>query len=251
MKKLLFIALLLLSGISLYGQDVLEIIEKADAIFTGEKLYSLSRLTIVRGKKTLPIQIMDSYSMTIKDRMHTLSVYREPGRMKGTAYLMIEDDLWVRFSSTGRIRKLSSSAKKNSAGGSDFSYSDMGEGNRGIGDRYSAELLGSQDVEGADCWVVELIPLPDTDEPYDKLTAFVSKEEYQYLKIDYYEAGANIKSLFLWDFRPVGDIIYPFKVEMRSNAKDSKTLIETLEMEFNSPKVESRLFSTAYLETIR
>jgi hypothetical protein len=38
---------------------------------------------------------------------------------------------------------------------------------------------------------------------------------------------------------------------MRSLAKDSVSVIETQYMEFDSPKVEDRFFTSAYLESIR
>lgn len=38
----------------------------------------------------------------------------------------------VRFGSTGRVRKLTSSARRDSAGGTDFSCADMGEGSDGV-----------------------------------------------------------------------------------------------------------------------
>lgn len=252
MKKKLILGLLLTALLAnLQGQTAREIVDGADEAFTGSRLYSTSTLTIHRAGRTLPPQTMESYGMEIDGDYHSLTVYREPARMKGTAYLMIEDDLWVRFSSTGRIRKLSSSAKKNSAGGSDLSYADMGEGNQGIGEKYDVTLIGEETVAGLSCHVVEFLPRPGEDLPYEKVVAFISKAELRYLKLDYYEAGANIKTMFLQDYRQVGDHDYPFLVEMKSNTQDSRTVIETTLIEFDSPRVQRRLFSTAYLETIR
>jgi len=228
-----------------------QIIERADEAFTGSRLYSTSTLTIYRSGKTLPPQTMESYGMEINGDYHSLTVYRAPARMKGTAYLMIEDDLWVRFSSTGRIRKLSSSAKKNSAGGSDFSYADMGEGNQGIADKYEVALTGEDAVAGTRCHVIDLTPKPGEDLPYEKVTAYISTDDLRYLKLDYFEAGANIKSMILEDYRQAGDHYYPYLVEMRSNTRDSRTVVETTLIEFDSSRVQQRLFSTAYLETIR
>lgn len=245
------IALLTVIVVTATAQSADQIISRADETFTEERVYSTSTLTIYHGDRARPEQTMDSYAMDIDGQYHTLSVYREPARMRGTAYLMIEDDLWVRFGSTGRIRKLSSSAKKNSAGGSDFSYTDMGEGNQGIADRYNARLTGSADVDGRSCYVVELTAKPGEDAPYERIVAYISESDYLYRQIDYYDAGANIKSMYLTDYREVDGRNYPFVAEMRSNTSNSRTVIETTELEFDSPRVEPRLFSTAYLETIR
>src|SRR6056297_1521983 len=223
----------LVTGIAT-AQSAEEIVKRADEAFTGSRIYSESTLTIHRSDRTLPVQEMESYGMEIGGDYHSLSVYRAPARMKGTAYLMIEDDLWVRFSSTGRIRKLSSSAKKNAAGGSDFSYADMGEGNQGIGEKYVASLVGREEVDESMCFVVELTPKSGRDAPYEKVLAYVEKEKYRYLKVEYFEAGANIKTMYLRDYRTVDGRDYPYIVEMRSNTKDSRTVVETTKIEFDS-----------------
>ena len=249
MRKFTILGLLLLASLC-YGQSAGEIIARADEKFTGDRIWSYSTLTIVRGGKTLPLQEMESFSQDRGEDYRSLTVYRAPARMKGTAYLMIDDDLWVRFSSTGRIRKLSSSARKNAAGGSDFSYADMGEGDDGIGEKYDLALGGTEEAEGETCYVVEMTPKPGEDSPYEKVTAYVSVDSYRYLKMVYFEAGAPIKEMILTDYRAVGDKEYPFHVEMRSLTKDSVTVMETTEMEFGSSRVEERFFSTAYLQSI-
>lgn len=252
MKRFILMCMLaVLVSMNAAAQSAEEIVKKADEAFTGNRVYSESTLTIHRSGRTLPVQEMESYGMEIGDDYHSLSIYRAPARMKGTAYLMIGDDLWVRFSSTGRIRKLSSSAKKNAAGGSDFSYADMGEGDQGIGEKYVASMAGEEKVDGSLCFVVELKPKPGRDAPYEKVLAYVERETFRYLKVEYFDAGANIKTMYLSDYRNVDGRDYPYIVKMRSNTKDSRTVVETTKIEFDSSRVNRRLFSTTYLESIR
>ena len=124
-------ALVLLSLQALNAQDARSIIDKADEAFEMDAVYSRSVLTVYKNGKAQAPQVMEGYALDAADgTARSLSVFREPRRVEGTAYLMLGDDMWVRFASTGRVRKLSSSARKNSAAGSDFSYADMGEGGR-------------------------------------------------------------------------------------------------------------------------
>lgn len=251
MKKLLYVILTVsvLTGIT--AQSAKDILNDADAMFKSAAIYTESTMTVIKNDKAKPIQGMTSYSMEFGGKFHSLTVYDSPARMKGTAYLMIEDDLWVRFSSTGRIRKLSSSAKKNSAGGSDFSYADMGDGNSGIAEKYDAILKGKEEVEGVVCHVIELTPKKRKDSPYDRLMAYIAVENRRYIKVDHFESGANIKTMFMRDYRDVGSLSYPFVVEMKSNTKNSRTLIESSVVELNSSKVQKRFFTQGYLESIR
>lgn len=249
-KKLLFI-LLALPLLSLQGQTAEEIITKADAPFKNESMYSVSETQITKNGRLMPIQGVESYTLNKDGISMSLSVYKTPKKMKGTAHLMIGDDLWVRFASTGRIRKLSSSAKKNSAGGSDFSYVDMGDGGNGIADNYSVRLVGEEEIREKNCWKLELLPMPHNDSGYEKLNVYVHKEDYSYIQVDYFEDGANIKTMYLQDYRLVKDILYPYSVIMENHTRDSQTEIVTLELELNSPRVTESLFTQNYLKRIR
>ncbi len=234
------------------AEDALDIVRKADAPFIGSKIYSISEMTVYRSGKARPTMEVESFTMDKNDKDHSLTIYKKPARMKGTAYLMIGDDLWVKFASTGRTRKLSSSAKKNSAGGTDFSYNDMGESSKGMSAKYNVTMENrNARFDGEKCYEISFSPKPGSEGTYEKLVAYISKENYHYLKIDYFEAGANIKTLTFSDYRTVGGRDYPFQYVMESHTKPSKTEVVTSKVEFNSLKVQERYFNTSYLEKIK
>ncbi|MQY76474.1 MAG: outer membrane lipoprotein-sorting protein, partial [Spirochaeta sp.] len=192
------------------AEEALEIVKKADGNLIGNKIYSISEMTVYRSGKARPTMEVEGFSMAKNGEDYSLSIYRKPAKMKGTAYLMIGDDLWVKFASTGRTRKLSSSAKKNSAGGTDFSYADMGESSQGISAKYNVRMENSKaTVAGDKCYEISFHPQEGTEGVYEKLVAYIAKESYRYLRIDYYEAGAVIKSLTLSDYRQVAGRDYP------------------------------------------
>ncbi len=234
----------------LSAQSAQEIVDAADAAFGGEKVYSTSSITVYKSGEAQPVQDIESYTMTKNGKSYSLSIYSAPRRMKGTANLMIEDDLWVRFSSTGRTRKMSSSAKKNSAGGSDFSYADMGDGGEGLAEKYTPAIVGEEKVEGETCFKIELIA-KGSDAPYEKMVVFITKETSRYIKIDYFENDANIKSMTFYDYRNINGTDYPFRYVMENHTKPSVTEVVVEVFEINSSKVKDRLFTTGYLESIR
>lgn len=252
MKKniVLSICLSCISMMGLGAESAQEIVDRADQAFQGERVYSTSSMTVYKSGEAQPVQEMESYSMEKNGKTYSLSIYLAPRRMKGTANLMIEDDLWVRFSSTGRIRKLSSSAKKNSAGGSDFSYADMGDGGGGLAEKFTPVLTGEDPVEGEPCYVIEL-KASDSDAPYEKMIVYITKDNYRYKKIDYFESGANIKSMTFSDYRTIDGKDYPFGYVMESHTKPSRTEVIVDIFEVNSPRVQDRYFTSGYLESIR
>lgn len=250
MKKNLCLFLVLMP-LAVYGQTAQEIVDSADSAFTGDRIFSSFTMIIYNGDEAQPAQAVESYSMELNGRSQSLTVYRAPRRMRGTAYLMIDDELWIRFASTGRIRRMSSSARTNSAGGSDFSYADMGEGNRGVSYDYSPDLDGEDRIDGEDCYRIELLPRRDSGAVYERLVAFISKDTHRYLQIDYFEDGANIKSMFLSEYRESAGVFYPHLIVMESHVRPSRTVIRTEEFIINSDRVSERMFSTSYLESIR
>lgn len=252
MKKII-IGILLLTVFTLnflIAQTAQEIVDRADASFKVERVYSTSSMTVYKSGEAQPVQEIESYTMEKDGKSYSLSIYTAPRRMKGTANLMIEDDLWVRFGSTGRTRKLSSSAKKNSAGGSDFSYADMGDSGQGLSEKYTPRLAGEETIEGEGCYKVELIA-DTSDAPYEKMIVYITKDTYRYIKIEYFESNANIKSMTFYDYKTVSGVDYPFRYVMESHVKPSRTEVEVDRFEVDSSRVRDRYFTTGYLKTIR
>ncbi len=251
MKKLLTICMLVLAVSVLTAEDAESILRQADAIFTFTNMYQKSSMVIYSGSQAQPEQVMESYYLKEDGKSHSLMVFLQPSRVRGTAYLTIGDDLWVRFASTGRTRKLSSSARQNSASGSDFSYDDMGEGSDGYAADYQAASVEHAVIKGEACYRITLTPNDPAGSAYDKAVCFITEDTYHYVRIELYSSGAHIKTMTLEDYRQVSGSYYPFTISMASEIRDSKTVITTTEFEYDSPKVQKRLFSKSYLESLR
>lgn len=248
---ILILAAVLCNSI-LTAESARAIVDKADEPFRGTRIYSLSEMTVYRSGEARPTLEIEGYSMREEGKELSLSLYLGPARMKGTAYLMIENDLWVRFASTGRIRKLSSSAKKNSAGGTDFSYYDMADSGQGFGEDYTLKLESENEkIQGQRCYQIALVPEPGSDIPYEKVVCIITREDYRYLELEYYEDGAHIKTLSFSDYRNVNGRNYPFRYEMVSHTQPSRTEVIVKTVEFDSPKVELSMFCVPYLRKIR
>ncbi len=251
MRKFMILALFLsLIAFTVAAEDAKTILDRADSIFTAENIYQESSMVIYTKGEAGIEQIMKSYYLEDRGKSLSLAVFTAPKRIAGTAYLTIGEDLWVRFASTGRTRKLSSSAKQNSASGSDFSYADMGEGNNGFAAEYEASSITEASIEGKNCYKITLIPSSE-DPAYDSAICYITKDTYEYLRIEMYKNGAHIKTMVLDDYRDINGKLYPHTITMYSELKDSKTVIITNMIEFDSKKVQKRYFSKSYLESLK
>jgi outer membrane lipoprotein-sorting protein len=246
------IVLLFLSFSIFCDVDIEAIVKKADSALESEKVYSISEMTVFKSGSPRPTMKVEGYSMIEDGKSYSLTVYRAPAKMKGTAYLMIENDIWVKFGNTGRIRKLSSSAKKNSAGGTDFSYNDMNQNDTGLSKNYTITLLNENEtVDGTRCYKVQFTAVPDSDATYEQLIAYITHKDERYIKIEYYENDANIKTLTLEDWKEINGRVYPFLIKMKSNTRDSYTEYKIVSIEFQSPRVKKQMFTQTYLERIK
>ncbi|MBI9101543.1 MAG: outer membrane lipoprotein-sorting protein [Spirochaetales bacterium] len=249
LKILVLVFFLLFGWAGLMAESAEELLRAADDIFDIDQMYQKSTMTVVRNGRPQPVQTMESYMLNEGDEAKSLTVFLAPARVKGTAYLTMGDDLWVRFGSTGRVRKLSSSAKKNAAAGSDFSYTDMGEGNKGYTDDYTSRMDGSLVIEGDDCHRIILIP--HDDDGYEKVVAYIQKDNLRYRRLELWEDGAHIKTMSLEDYREQDGLVYPYVIRMVSRTRDSETIVETSVLEVNSLRVDAGMFTQSYLRNIR
>ncbi|MDA3958991.1 outer membrane lipoprotein-sorting protein [Oceanispirochaeta sp.] len=243
---------LLSATLTVCAQDAQDLINQADKAFELDAIYSRSTLQVIKSGREQALQVMEGFELDDSDGIsRSLSIFLAPPRVAGTAYLMLGDDLWVRFASTGRIRKLSSSAKKNSAAGSDFSYADMGEGSNSFTGQYSPSYDGTEKVDGQDCHRLILTPRPGVSSAYEKLIVWITLEKQLYRRIEYHDDGSPIKYLDFDDYREVGGVYYPYLMTMTSLTKKSISVVTTKIIEFDSSRVEEYFFTTSYLENIR
>ncbi|MBN2439917.1 MAG: outer membrane lipoprotein-sorting protein [Spirochaetales bacterium] len=252
-RKILYISLFICINFYLFSEvDIEAVVKRADALLESVSTYSTSEMTVYKAGVPQPTMEMEDYSLIEDGTTYSLSIYRAPAKMKGTAYLIIGNDIWVKFGNTGRIRKLSSSAKKNSAGGTDFSYNDMSNNNTGLSKQYSITLLDEKiSVDGTDCYKAELVKRPDSDGAYEKLIIYITRDKEHYVKIEYVEDNAIIKTLTFTDWKTTGERSYPFIIKMESHTKDSYTEYKILSIEFESPRVKKNLFTQTYLKQIK
>ncbi len=231
------------------AMDVDEIIDSAERAFTQTSVYSENEMISYTGDRERRSFALESYTLIADGVTRSLTVFNEPDRMRGTAYLSVGEDVWVRFGSTGRVRKLTSAGRSNSAGGTDFSYADMGEGSGGISAGYSLNLLDDRfRYNTVPCYQIELTPSTESPSGYDKLVAYISHDDFRYLAVEYFENEAHSKTLTLSDYRTVAGIEYPFLVTMRNLARSTHTEIITRHIVFDSDRIEESMFRPEYLE---
>lgn len=240
MKKFTLFILFLFSGSLLWAQNLTgpEILDKMMDVMNPEFAHAKMKQTILTT--TGQTRTLEYESFSGQSGKNVIMRYLEPARVRGNAMMMTDfsDNIWMYNKRTNRVRKLASHARKQKFEGSDFTYEDMGSGDKWKDD-YETHLKGAGKTEGTDCYVLEMTAKSD-DETYQKLICFVGQEDFCPRRIDYYENPAILlKSLILSDIQIIQDIPTPMKMTMKNHLESSETTMEYTDVNYDVDYPES------------
>lgn len=177
-----------------------------------------------------------------------LVIFSTPPDLKDVGFLVhartfSDRDLWAYFPEYKRIRRIPTSSQDDSFFGSDFSYDDFG-GPPNLDD-YAFKILGEEILDGKPCFVVEVTP--KIRRKYTRYVAWVAKDLWIHLKIEYYREKELYRDGTFTDVRIVDDIPTPFRMlmENRKTAHRTELTIDTIQYH---TRFEDDLFTQRSLE---
>jgi hypothetical protein len=206
---------------------------------------------------------MDLYSSSGDMRSRSLNNYRqegdvdrslmqftEPADIRGTAFLLLDDqnnnqeDMYLYLPALGAVRKISGSQKNGSFVGSDLTYNDISIfSGANFTDNYQAEITAEKEE------IIELhleIIDPDIDYSYGRM--WVRKDLWLAEKIEYYDQYEElIKVINLSNFDEIDGNRLARRIEVENVQKGSRTVLKMLEVEFD-PELDPNIFTTRYLQ---
>lgn len=198
------------------------------------------------GKRT---RTLTEYSKKADPEAYkVLVVFKSPPDLKNVGFLIhahtfAERDLWAYFPEYKRVRRIATTSQDDSFFGSDFSYDDFG-GPPNLDD-YSFKILRDEVVDGKQSYVVEVTP--KVRRKYTRYVAWVAKDLWVHLKIDYYQDKELYRTGAFTDIRTIEGIPTPFRLEMENKKTSHRTEL-TLESVQYHTKFTDDLFSQRSLE---
>src|SRR3990170_1128341 len=177
-----------------------------------------------------------------------LVVFKSPPDLKNVGFLIhahtfSDRDLWAYFPENKRVRRIATNSQDDSFFGSDLSYDDFG-GPPNLDD-YHFSLLKEEAIDGKPCYVVEVTP--KIHRKYTKYRAWVAKDLWLQLKIEYYQDDSIYRSGLFQDVRVIDGIPTPFKIEMENRKTKHRTEL-TLERVHYHTHFPDDLFTQRSLE---
>jgi outer membrane lipoprotein-sorting protein len=248
--SLIIISSILLSALSAYAIGGREVYEKVHEV-RSKSLDRKTEATMVLfdrggGKRT---RSLTEYSKTATPEAYkVLVVFNSPPDLKNVGFLIhahtfSDRDLWAYFPEYKRVRRIATSSQDDSFFGSDFSYDDFG-GPPNLDD-YKFSIEKEEAVDGKPCYVVEVTP--KIHRKYTKYVAWVAKDLWIHLKIDYYQDKDIYRSGVFRDVRIIDGIPTPFQIDMENRKTNHRTELTIHSIKYHTQFTDD-LFSQRSLE---
>jgi outer membrane lipoprotein-sorting protein len=230
MKKLLvMIIICIFCGYYLSALTADEIIRKVDQNETFKTAKSTGSIIIVDRFGERKSDFIAYSEGQVNSLIEFTSVEEE-----GQKVLRVKDKMYLYFPDAEEVILLQGSALKEGLLGSDISYEDMA-GDKDTLKNYTAELLGSEDVDGASCYKVSLNSKPKKKVAYASYIVWVDKTTFAIRKAEYFSlSGKKIKEMAAFDFKEIAGKSVATKMIMKDLLKkNSQTEMILIDIEVN------------------
>ena len=242
----LILALSKLPG-SVHAQSAAEILERSEEMMRGDSQYAEMTMRIERPRYNREV----SMRSWLKGRDYSLILITAPARDNGTVFLMRENDIWNYDPRIDRTTRLPSSMMAQSWMGSDFTNDDLVR-DSDIVDDFEHQIQRTEEYNGYEAYVIELIPKPDTPIVWGKVLIWVSKDDYIQLRIENYDQREQlVNTMELSEIKQFGRRKVPTRIVVKPADKDNERTILTYEkIEFDID-VDESFFSRANMQRVR
>ncbi len=167
--------------------NVKDLVQKAENRLKGNSSIATMKISIVRPRYTRDMT-MKAWS---KGDDYSLMYIMSPARDKGTTYLKRKKEIWYYLPSVERNIKMPPSMMSQSWMGTDMSNDDLVRRTSMVND-FSHKLLGSESVDGRDCYKIQLTPKESAEVVWGKIEIWVDKKLYNIMKQKSYDEDMEL-----------------------------------------------------------
>ena len=223
-----------------------QLIEKADQLQRGKTNKGEMSMTIIRPKWERTIT-MKTWS---KGRDFSMTYITSPVKDKGQVFLKRESEMWNWVPTINRMIKIPPSMMSQGWMGSDYSNDDILKESSIVVD-YSHKIIGEEQLEGLDCFKIELTPKEDAAVVWGKVIKWISKDEYWQLKSEYYDEDDElVRTELATEIEMFGDRRLPSKLEIiPADKPGQRTVVHIISSEFNV-KLDDGFFTQQNMKTV-
>jgi len=238
MKISVTIILLLFSS-CIFSQEAKDIVKKADDKMRGTTMQGEIIIRTVRPTWSREMQC----KVWMKGNNLALILIQSPARDKGIAFLKRKKEVWNWMPALERTIKLPPSMMNQSWMGTDFTNDDLVK-ESSITDDYDHTLIGDTIIDKKPCYIIRMIPKPETAVVWSKVVVCIDKKDFLELYTEFFdEEGKLTNTMRGSDIRMMDGRLIPTRIEMiPADKKGHKTEIIYLSVQFNR-QIDDNFFS--------
>lgn len=247
MKYLIINLTLILFSLNTIAQDVEEIVKKADEKMRGNSSQGEFTMIIERPSWTREIS-MKNWTL---GNDYSLVYITAPAKEKGQVFLKRHKEMWNWVPNIERMIKIPPSMMMQSWMGSDFTNDDLVRESSLTKD-YQKKLAGEEKTGNYTCYKIELIPNEDAPVVWGKIIMWISKNEYHWLKAEYFdEDGILVNTEIMSDVKVMDNREMPTRLEMiPADKPNQKTIMIFEKMDFDI-KIDESFFSQQNMKKVK
>lgn len=244
----LFFSIFWISCGVLHAQDAaIEIVRKADAHARGKTSQANVNIKIIRPTWSRELTMR----MWAKGTDYSMILILSPAKEKGTVFLKRGKEVWNWIPSIERSIKLPPSMMSQSWMGTDFTNDDLVKESSVVTD-YTHSFSGNDTLLGRPCYVITMIPKPESSVVWGKVIVRIDKKDLMELGMDFYDEDGELTSVIrATQVGVLAGRMLPTTMEMIPvGKKGHKTVMTYGDLVLDEPMEES-FFSTTNMKTIR
>ncbi|TAN18098.1 MAG: outer membrane lipoprotein-sorting protein [Chitinophagaceae bacterium] len=246
MKWLLLFTLLLWSPLIVFSQDARSIVQKADEKMRGNTSQVEMTIRTVRPAWSREMDI----KAWVKGTDYSMILIRSPAKDKGIVFLKRKKEVWNWMPALERTIKLPPSMMSQSWMGTDFTNDDLVKESSIVND-YDHSIIGDTIIDNRNCYIIQMIPKPETAVVWSKVIVWIDKKDYLELHTLFYdEDGKLINTMNAYDIKLMDGRLIPTHFEMiPADKKNQKTEMIYKNVQFNKA-IEDNFFITEKMKTL-
>lgn len=222
-----------------------EIIKRAEEATRGDTAIAVYEITVKSRRWTRTME-MKSYENRLTEK--SMAEIYAPKKDAGNKFLLKGDNMWHYVPKLQKTIKIAPSMMLQSWMGSDFTNDDI-VNMSSIVDDYHHSLLGTETMEGQECYKVQLKPKENAAVVWGKIIYYARTKDYLPVRQEFYnEHGVMKKVMTCSDFQVMDGRTIPTRYKMNTvRKKDQYTVMDIKKIRFNV-SIPSYIFTIQYLK---
>lgn len=215
-----------------WAQDAKDIVKRADDKMRGQT--SQAEMII---KTTRPTWTREMTVRTwMKGTEYAMILIQSPVKDRGTVFLKRKKEVWNWLPTLERSIKLPPSMMSQSWMGTDFTNDDLVKESSVVED-YNHTIAGDTLIAGKSCYIIQMIPKPESAVVWGKLIVCIDKKDFLELHSRFYDEEDGLVNIMnSFDIEDMDGRLVPTRLEMiPMDKKNQRTEIIYKKILFNRP----------------